>query len=130
MIGWLMPRVMAGVFVVCFSATINAQHEGHKMPAPKPTPRAKPAPTPKREPRMPTPSSTAKPEDSPSPTHTHTPQAETSPAIDANAVDDSAAMEMGPLLMMHGDDMFIRVGTSSVNLIPMGRLGSGTSWQP
>jgi hypothetical protein len=38
--------------------------------------------------------------------------------------------EMGPLLMMRGEDMFVRVGRSTVNVMPMGRMGSGTSWQP
>lgn len=34
------------------------------------------------------------------------------------------------LVVMKDDDMFIRVGTSDSNLIPMGAMGSGTSWQP
>src|SRR6185295_17981830 len=28
------------------------------------------------------------------------------------------------------DEMFVRVGNSHANLMPMGRMGSGTSWQP
>lgn len=39
-------------------------------------------------------------------------------------------MDMGPVMVMDGDDMFVRVGDSEVNLLPMGRMGSGTSWQP
>ena len=39
-------------------------------------------------------------------------------------------MNMGPLLVMSGDDMGIRVGSSDTNLMSMGAIGSGTSWQP
>ena len=37
---------------------------------------------------------------------------------------------MGPLMVMSGDDMSIRVGSSETNLMPMGQMGSGTSWTP
>lgn len=37
---------------------------------------------------------------------------------------------MGPLLVMNGDDVAIRVGSSETNTISMGAMGSGTSWQP
>jgi hypothetical protein len=40
------------------------------------------------------------------------------------------AMNMGPLVVMSGDDMSIRVGASETNVMPMGQMGSGTSWQP
>lgn len=39
-------------------------------------------------------------------------------------------MNMGPLLVMNGDDMGIRVGSSERNILSMGAMGSGTSWQP
>jgi hypothetical protein len=39
-------------------------------------------------------------------------------------------MEMGDLVVTKDDEMFIRVGKSESNLIPMGGMGSGTSWQP
>jgi hypothetical protein len=39
-------------------------------------------------------------------------------------------MEMGPLLVMAGDEMSIRVGASKTNVLPMGQMSSGTSWQP
>jgi hypothetical protein len=42
----------------------------------------------------------------------------------------SGSMNMGPLLVMSGDDIGIRVGSSETNLILMGAMGSGTSWQP
>ena len=34
------------------------------------------------------------------------------------------------ILVMQDDDMFIRLGQSESNLVPMGRMGSGTAWQP
>ncbi len=43
---------------------------------------------------------------------------------------ESGAMNMGPLMVMNGDDMGIRVGSSDTNVMSMGAMGSGTSWQP
>src|SRR6266849_799544 len=40
------------------------------------------------------------------------------------------SMNMGPLLVMSGDEMGIRVGSSDSNILSMGAMGSGTSWQP
>ncbi len=37
---------------------------------------------------------------------------------------------MGPLMVMSGNDMGIRVGSSDTNIMSMGAMGSGTSWQP
>jgi len=42
----------------------------------------------------------------------------------------AGSMEMGPLMVMTTDEMSIRVGSSRTNLMPMGAMGSGTSWQP
>jgi hypothetical protein len=40
-------------------------------------------------------------------------------------------MDMGPLLVMSGSEMGIRVGSSDTgNIMSMGAMGSGTSWQP
>ncbi|MFL6254073.1 MAG: hypothetical protein ACJ74T_03550, partial [Pyrinomonadaceae bacterium] len=39
------------------------------------------------------------------------------------------SMNMGPLMVMSGDDMSVRVGSSEHNLLSMGAMGSGTSWQ-
>src|SRR6185295_16129321 len=41
-----------------------------------------------------------------------------------------SAKSMGPLMVMNGNDMAIRVGSSETNLISMGQMGSGTAWQP
>jgi len=41
------------------------------------------------------------------------------------------SMNMGPLLVMSGNDMWIRVGSSDTgNIMSMGAIGSGTTWQP
>lgn len=88
--------------------TVLAQHEGHQQPP------AKPAATP----------SAPKPA-APQPT---TPQPEPSPQT-TEAAESHAGMDHG-LLVVEDDQMFVRVGDSHANLIPMGRMGSGTSWQP
>ena len=41
-----------------------------------------------------------------------------------------APMNMGPLMVMDGDRMSVRVGSSETNVMPMGQMGSGTSWAP
>jgi hypothetical protein len=40
------------------------------------------------------------------------------------------SMNMGPLIVMMGNDMGIRVGSSDTNIMSMGAMGSGTTWQP
>lgn len=42
----------------------------------------------------------------------------------------SGSMSMGPLMVMSPNDMSIRVGSSQSNVMSMGAMGSGTSWQP
>jgi len=42
----------------------------------------------------------------------------------------TGSMNMGPLMVMSGDDMGVRVGSSRTNVMSMGAMGSGTSWQP
>ncbi|HEU4769981.1 MAG TPA: hypothetical protein VFS77_21625 [Pyrinomonadaceae bacterium] len=66
---------------------------------------------------------TPKTEPSPQPAKT-----EASPEP-AEATDSHAGMDHG-LLVVDEDQMFVRVGDSHANLLPMGRMGSGTSWQP
>jgi hypothetical protein len=39
-------------------------------------------------------------------------------------------MDTGPLMVMNGNDMGIRVGSSDSNVMSMGAMGSGTTWQP
>ena len=45
-------------------------------------------------------------------------------------MESADSMKMGPLLVMSGDEMAIRVGSSDTNVMSMGAMGSGTSWQP
>ena len=40
------------------------------------------------------------------------------------------SMNMGSLVVMSGDNMSIRVGSSETNVMNVGQMGSGTSWQP
>jgi hypothetical protein len=42
----------------------------------------------------------------------------------------AGSMKMGPLMVMSANDMGIRVGASDINIMSMGAMGSGTSWQP
>src|SRR6201988_743680 len=101
-----MQSAIKAVFLILATAlTCMAQHEGHQMPKPTPRPASKPAASP---------ASAA----SPSPM----------PAMDET--EGTHRMEMGPLLLMEGEDIGIRVGSSESNMISMGALGSGTSWQP
>jgi hypothetical protein len=39
-------------------------------------------------------------------------------------------LELGSLIVMKGDEMGIRVGSSDTNVKSMGAMGSGTSCQP
>jgi hypothetical protein len=39
-------------------------------------------------------------------------------------------VDTGSLIVMAGDEMGIRLGSSDTNIISMGAMGSGTSWQP
>jgi hypothetical protein len=124
---WFLPAVAA-----------FAQHEGHQMPASRPTPSpmpAHPAPTPSASPKpeghdlpghdMPMPASAPAAGQQP-PAQSQT---ETMPG-QAHSGMGSMSMNMGPLLVMTGDDLGVRVGRSEINLTPMGRMASGTSWQP
>ena len=104
------------ILFLLWSTTSYAQHQGHTMPAPKPTPAPKtsektPAATPSPE------ASEKKPAATPA-----------APKVDHTG-HGSEALRMGPVLMQ-GEDMFIVIGDSETNLLPMGRMGSGTSWQP
>ena len=40
------------------------------------------------------------------------------------------SMNMGTLMVMNGNDMGVRVGSSDTNIMSMGAMGSGTTWQP
>ena len=91
------------MLVIAQGKPVFAQHEGHQMPQPKPA---------------------ASPSE-PKPTAAPSPQA---PAAQPE-MDMSGHMDHG-VFVVHDDEMFIRLGQSESNLVPMGRMGSGTSWQP
>ena len=67
----------------------------------------------------------------PQPKPAASPAAAPSPQAPAEqpAMDMSGDMDHG-VYVMHDDQMFIRLGQSESNLVPMGRMSSGTSWQP
>src|SRR5438046_296746 len=43
---------------------------------------------------------------------------------------DMSGMNMGPLAVMSDSGMAIRLGASESNVMNLGQMGSGTSWQP
>jgi hypothetical protein len=94
---------------------------GHQMPAP-PAPQASPAPH-VHQPGMQMPSSPQTPAASPN----VTPDGHQSHGIHTPG---PHTMKMGPLLVMSGSDMGIRVGSSDSNIMSMGQMASGTSWAP
>ena len=130
--------VLLSAFIVVgliFTPETNAQHQGHPMPTPKPT--ASPAASPKTETKMPgMPMPTASPSPQASPQHQmHMPTPAASPAASPMGgmpgMESGMPMDMGPLMVMTEDgDMGIRVGSSDTNVMSMGAMGSGTSWQP
>src|ERR1043165_7488453 len=96
--------IFAALILIIFNINGTAQHEGHKMPAPPAaTPTATPSPTPRAE-------------QMPGMSH---------PSSDGM---DSMSNNTTGLVVMKGEDMFIRVGASEDNLMSMGGMGSGTSW--
>ena len=98
-----MHSSMTVVFLIfALSLIAFGQHSGHQMPKPQasPTPVATPSPPPGASGQM-----------------------EMHPG-------EMGSMDMGPLLVMDGDDLGIRVGSSETNVMSMGAMGSGTTWQP
>lgn len=126
------------------------QQEPHKMPGmpqPSPTPSATPTPSPVASPKAAAPKTEvhpmpmASPSPSPIPAHTHMPgmkmpgeetdkQATSDEQMKGMNMSGGNSMSMGPLLLISGDDLGIRVGSSETNTMSMGAMGSGTSWQP
>jgi len=125
-------------------------HDTHNMPgmqvpagSPSTSPQGSPTPEQKMDMSMPMnhptpqagPSPSASPETSggmgnmPGMTHDSHAQGATPNAGDTD-MSGTGSMNMGPLLVMSGNDMAIRVGSSQNNLMSMGAMGSGTAWQP
>lgn len=131
------------------SLIVSAQHPGHKMPMPSATPaatpKASPSPTPGETGNMPgmqMPKSSPIPAVSPQkqmnmpgmnmPMPTASPSASPMgqmPGMDMGGT-SGGSTNMGPLMVMTDNDMSIRVGSSDKNLMSMGAMGSGSSWQP
>jgi hypothetical protein len=88
---------------------------GMQMPTASPNPQA--SPQQKMDMNMPMP--TANPSASPM---GQMPGMEGMPGMDT--------MNTGPLLVMSGNDMGVRVGPSEKNVMYVGQMGSGTSWSP
>jgi hypothetical protein len=121
-------------------------------PAPTPSPSTSPTPTPSRQQmenmpgmQMPAASPTPSPQASPSPGEMEpnmqmpAKQAPVTDSLKTNTGQNkTGAMEnmpgmnpadTGPVVML-GDDMSIQLGVSKVNVMPMGQMASGTSWEP
>ena len=133
-------RVLAVVLLIFVLAIIGfGQHQGHQMPKPaaSPIPVATPSPAPspsgaqthRHTPGMQMPAASPSPEQKmnmPMPGASPTPNT----MGQMEGTHGMASMDMGPLVVMNGDDMGIRVGSSDTNVMSMGAMGSGTSWQP
>jgi len=103
---------------------------GMQMPSASPNPQA--SPQPKMEMNMPMPS--ASPGASPQKMDMNMPMPGASPSASPMSqmpgMDMSGANpNMGPLVMS-GEGMSVRVGGSEANVMNLGQMGSGTSWQP
>ena len=147
----LLPTMLAAL---SFASSAPAQHR-HAMPTPTPAPKAspsppmenmprmqmpKPSPTPTASPQMNMPMPSASPGASPQETNVpgmNMPMPNASPSPGATQkmpemnMSDSGAMnmEMGPLMVMSDEGMGIRIGSAG-NVMNVGQMGSGTSWQP
>jgi CheY-like chemotaxis protein len=69
---------------------------------------------------------------SPSPEQMNPPTSLASPSSSATGHMHGAGtgVDVGSLIVMEGGEIGIRVGSSDTNVISMGAMGSGTSWQP
>ena len=112
-----MPMNMPGMQMPQASPSASPQTQmnmpGMQMPSASPNPQA--SPQQKTDMNMPMPS--ASPSASPM---------GQMPGMDRGGMN----MNMGPLIVMSGNDMGIRVGASETNIMSMGAMGSGTTWQP
>ena len=118
--------------LLAVAPSVWAQHEGHTMPSkPKATPAPRPAATSKPSPAATQPSPAASPVASPSPQpHEHPPAVSTPTLSEDAASHGSESKPLDSLLVMTEEEMGIRVGSSNSNFLPMGQMGSGSSWSP
>ena len=143
--------LLTSLSCLVLAGSVVAQHAGHGKPAPSPTPphvhtpaSPKPSPTasPVASPHQHTPGMPM-PAASPSPTpHQHTREATPSPEVQIptttphqhlpiQKIDPNKLLPpLPPMMVMNGDEMGIRVGSSDKNIMSMGAMTSGTAWQP
>jgi hypothetical protein len=95
------------------------------MPMPSASPGAAPQ---KMDMNMPMP--TASPGASPQRMDMNMPMSQASPSPGAEIMPGMNSMNTGPLLVMSGADMGVRVGPNEKNVMHVGQMGSGTSWAP
>jgi hypothetical protein len=119
--------------IICQLSIDVAQHHGHQTsnPTASPTPDATPSPSVssgqehRHSPEMDMPAAF------PSSDQMNTPKLMAIPSSsDTDHMHGAGGLEVGSLIVMKGDEMGIRVGSSDANVISMGAMGSGTSWQP
>ncbi len=113
---------------------------GMQMPAGQPSPQATPSPGQKMDVNMPM--DHPMPQAGPSPTPGAPAEGGMGnmPGMQHGGHDKGAtggmdmsgggSMNMGPLMVMSEDGMGVRVGSSEHNVLSMGAMGSGTTWQP
>jgi len=128
---------MPGMQMPATSPAPNPQaspQQMHNMPGMQ-MPSTSPAPNPQASPHrmdmnMPMPAASP----SSGTTHTHGEHPAPMGNMDMSSANKgqpaSGSMNMGPLMVMSGNDIGIRVGSSDTNLMSMGAMGSGTTWQP
>lgn len=130
---------MPGMQIPTSSPSPNPPASPEKMDMNMPMPSARPTASPHTHtPGMKMPATTpAVPTESPQKMDMNMPMPSQSP--NAKPAEDkmpgmdmskNGAMDMGPLLVMSGSDLGIRVGSSGTNVTSMSAMGSGTSWQP
>lgn len=135
--GMVMPSPVAS------PAAASSPHpaETHVMPTPAKSPSAGPQVPAQHDMHMPHQAATPTPWASPEKMETHTPEShprpdpvkqtpDTATETPMKGMDMTGGHAMGSLMVMSGEDMSIRVGSSDTNLLPMGQMGSGTSWTP
>jgi len=128
--------VSMAVLMAVTTLVVAAQHTHDNPVKPRPTsspeqkesatPSASPQPSPQPRMEMPNASPTA----SPHVMQQDVPQKNSGEMKNMPGMESAGSMNMGPLLVMAGDEMAIRVGSSDTNVMSMGAMGSGTSWQP
>jgi hypothetical protein len=132
---------LLSLIFVFLAGTLSASAQ-QPMTMPSPTPKASPPPAPAMKmPGMdqpvPSPTPAASPQTQTNMPGMNMPSASPSPEqrsqpMPGDQMPGMAGMKMnmGRLLVMNGDQMGIRVGSSEANLSSMNAMGSGTSWLP